>query len=150
MMTEMKIRKMTIDDYDGIYRLWMDTPGLGLNTADDSRDGIRKYLLRNPSTCFVAEKDAAIIGDIMCGHDGRRGYIYHTAVKESERNKGTGRLLLQHAMNALKDEGINKVALVVFEKNEIGNSFWKKQGFSVRKDLVYRNKNINDLKKINI
>lgn len=84
----MKIRKMTIDDYDGIYRLWTDTPGLGLNAADDSRDGIQKYLLRNPNTCFVAEKNAAVIGVIMSGHDGRRGYIYHTAVKVSERNKG--------------------------------------------------------------
>lgn len=145
----MQIRKMTPDDYDSLYQLWMDTPGLGLNTADDSNDGIQKYLLRNPNTCFVAKKEAALIGAIISGHDGRRGYIYHTAVKTSERNKGIGRLLLQHAMDALKDEGINKVALVVFEKNKTGNLFWEKQGFSVREDLIYRNKNINDFKKIN-
>lgn len=144
----MKIRIMTIEDYDGVYQLWINTPGMGLNTTDDSRDGIHKYLLRNPNTCFIAEKDSAIIGVIMCGHDGRRGFIHHTAVEVSERNQGIGNLLVQHAMDALKDEGINKVALVVFEKNELGNSFWEKRGFAIREDLIYRNKNICDLERI--
>lgn len=104
--------------------------------------------MRNPNTCFVAEKEANIIGVIMSGHDGRRGYIHHMAVETSERNQGIGKSLLQYAMKALKNEGINKVALVVFAKNKTGNSFWNKNGFSVREDLIYRNKNINELTRI--
>ncbi|SDN86623.1 GNAT family N-acetyltransferase [Acetanaerobacterium elongatum] len=144
----MNIRRMTIDDYDEIYKLWLRTPGMGLNTVDDSREGIEKYLCRNPNTCFIAEQDGEIIGVIMSGHDGRRGFIHHTAVKTTERGQGVGSALLEQAMNALRDEGINKVALVVFDKNEIGNQFWDKRGFTARDDLIYRNKNINPLTRI--
>jgi len=141
---------MTVDDYTGVYRLWTGTPGMGLNTSDDSREGIDKYLARNPHTCFVAEKEGEIVGVILCGHDGRRGYIHHTAVKASERNQGVGSALVDRALAALKAEGINKAALVVFENNGIGNNFWEKRGFSVREDLVYRDKNINPLIRVNI
>ncbi len=144
----MEIRKMVFEDYKKVYDLWLNTPGMGLNTSDDSFDGISKYLKRNPNTCFVAERDSQIIGAIMSGHDGRRGYIYHIAVKISERENGIGTSLVEHAMKALKDEGINKVALVVFSRNETGNSFWEKRGFSIRQDLIYRNKSINELERI--
>jgi ribosomal protein S18 acetylase RimI-like enzyme len=136
----MKIRTMDISDYEKIYSLWLDTAGMGLNASDDSKDGIAKYLARNPNTCFVAEKEGDIIGVIMSGHDGRRGYIYHTAVKASERHKGVGRALVGSAMLALEREGIHKAALVVFDNNDIGNAFWEKAGFTVRNDLKYRNK----------
>ncbi len=141
----MIIRKMTIEDYNAVYNLWTNTPGMGLNNLDDSREGIEKYLRRNPNTCFVAEMDNAIIGVIICGNDGRRGYIHHTAVAVSERKSGAGTALVDAALKALKSEGINKVALVVFEKNELGNSFWEKRGFKDRDDLVYRDKLINEL-----
>ncbi len=144
----MIIRRMTIDDYDNIYSLWVNTPGMGLNDIDDSRAGIEKYLMRNPDTCFVAEEDNTIIGVIMCGNDGRRGYIHHTAVAVSGRNKGVGTALVDAALDALRKEGITKVALVVFSKNELGNVFWEKRGFSVREDLVYRNKLISKLTRI--
>lgn len=144
----MIIRKMKIDDYDCVYDLWLNTPGMGLNNPDDSRQGIEKYLQRNPETCFVAEKDNMIIGVILCGNDGRRGYIHHTAVSVSERRSGVGTALVDAAMNALKSVGISKVALVVFSKNELGNSFWQKRGFTVREDLVYMNKAIIELTRI--
>jgi len=144
----MTIRKMTIDDYDSVYQLWLNTPGMGLNTTDDSIEGIAKYLERNPNTCFVVEKDNEIIGVIMGGHDGRRGFIHHTAVKVSERGSGVGSKLVDAVMSALKDEGIHKVALVVYGKNEIGNTFWENRGFTTREDLVYRNKNITELEHI--
>ena len=146
--SRMLIRKMTIADYTCVYDLWLNTPGMGLNDLDDSRQGIDKYLRRNPETCFVAEKDNIIIGVILCGNDGRRGYIHHTAVSVVERKNGVGRALVDAAVNALKNEGINKVALVVFSKNELGNSFWEKRGFTVREDLVYRNKSISELTRI--
>lgn len=102
-------------------------------------------LRRNPNTCFVAEENGELVGVIMSGHDGRRGFIYHTMVKNEYRGKGIGKKLVDAALKALEQEGIHKVALVVFEENERGNIFWEKAGFTVREDLVYRNKNLHDL-----
>ena len=144
----MQIRNMLASDYDRVYELWINTPGMGLNDIDDSREGIEKYLRRNPGTCFVAEQDSSIAGVILSGHDGRRGYIHHAAVGVCLRRTGIGEALVNCAMEALKDEGITKVALVVFRENETGNTFWENRGFSVRPDLIYRNKHINELKKI--
>ena len=144
----MKIRKMTIDDYQQVYSLWLSCKGMGLNSLDDSKEGIQKFLKRNPETCFVAEDKAEFFGAIMAGNDGRRGYIYHTAVKPEFQGKGTGTALVNTAMEALAGCGINKVALVVFDRNQTGNAFWEKQGFSARNDLVYRNKNISKMERI--
>ena len=141
----MNIRIMTINDYEQVYALWLATPNMGLNNLDDSKDGIAKYLVRNPNSCFVAEKDGKIVGVILSGHDGRRGYIHHTAVDSGEQRSGIGTALVNAAMEALERENINKVALVVFGKNEKGNAFWEKQGFITRSDLIYRNKAIADL-----
>lgn len=146
----MQIRKMTIDDYEKVYDLWLKTPGMGLNNLDDSKDGIKRYLLRNPGTCFVAIKEDVITGVILSGHDGRRGYIYHIAVTSSERRKGIGTALVERAVDALKSEGINKVALVVFSDNVNGNSFWKRCGFTEREDLIYRNKAVKEIERIDI
>ena len=144
----MIIRTMAIADYEQVYALWLNTPNMGLNNLDDSRPGIEKYLVRNPNTCFVAEKDGWIVGVILSGHDGRRGYIHHTAVAGGEQRRGVGALLVGAATDALKNEGINKIALVVFGKNEKGNAFWEKQGFTARPDLVYRNKAVADITRI--
>ena len=144
-MCDVTIRVMTIDDYDQIYDLWIHTPGMGLTNLDDSRDGIARYLKRNPTTCFAALQGGKIVGVILSGHDGRRGYIHHTAVAVQARRKGIAAGLVSHAMDALKREGIHKVALVAFERNREGNAFWESQGFSARGDLVYRNKNISEL-----
>ena len=145
----MQIRTMGFGDYDPVYALWINTPGMGINDIDDTRAGIEKYLLRNPTTCFVAEGGGGeIIGVILSGHDGRRGYIYHMAVYTPDRNHGIGTALLARAMEALKKEGITKVAMVVFSDNVTGNDFWQHRGFVPRSDLVYRNKDIVPLKKM--
>lgn len=136
----MTIRKMKIEDYDAVYSLWMSCAGMGLNNLDDSKEGVSKFIQRNPETCLVAIIDSFIIGVIMVGNDGRRGYIYHIAVYPEYRKQGIAKLLVDAAMKELSDLGINKVALVVFERNKIGNAFWESQGFTVRNDLVYRNK----------
>jgi len=143
-----KIRPMTSGDYDSVYALWLSCSGMGLNSIDDSREGIAKFLRRNSCTCFAAEEGNAITGVIMAGHDGRRGYIYHTAVHPGFRGKGVGTLLVDAALDALKKEGITKVALVAFEKNIGGNAFWEKQGFTVRDDLVYRNRTLVEMERI--
>lgn len=139
---------MTISDYSNVYNLWLSCKGMGLNNLDDSEEGIKKFLNRNPETCFVAELDNKIIGAILAGNDGRRGYIYHTAVSPKYQKQGIGGQLVDTAVNALKNMGINKTALVVFGKNENGNAFWEKQGFTERNDLIYRNKTINEFERI--
>lgn len=144
----MTIRLMTLADYQAVYALWLATPGMGLNTTDDSREGIEKYLRRNPSTCFVADDGGRIVGVIMAGHDGRRGFIHHTAVLPEYRGQGLGRRLVESALAALEAEGIHKAALVVFDHNQLGNGFWEKLGFTSREDLVYRNRNIHELQRI--
>ena len=143
-----QIRVMTAADYDAVYRLWRETPGMGLNTTDDSREGIEKYLKRNPTTSFVAESGGRIVGAILAGHDGRRGFLYHTAVLPAFREHGIGRQLTDSAMTALEAEGISKAALVVFRKNETGNGFWEHIGFTEREDLVYRNKALRSLTRV--
>lgn len=144
----MNIRKMLINDYDEVYALWMSCAGMGLNNLDDSREGIEKFIKRNPDTCFVAEIGEKIVGVIIVGNDGRRGYIYHTAVNPQYRKQGIARRLVDSAMQELKQCGINKAALVVFDRNENGNGFWEKLGFTVREDLIYRNKSITEMIRI--
>jgi ribosomal protein S18 acetylase RimI-like enzyme len=144
---KINIRKMNIGDYDSIYTLWSESAGMGMRSLDDSREGITKFLNRNSETCFIAESDYKIVGVILCGHDGRRGYIYHTAVSTDYRKQGIGKALVGAAIDALKAEGINKAALVAFKTNETGNAFWEAVGFSERDDLVYRNMSINDKNK---
>ena len=136
---------MTTSDYDGVYELWMKTPGMGINSTDDSREGIEKYIKRNPTTSFVALAYGNIVGAILAGHDGRRGFIQHIAVLPEFRKQGIASALVERAMNALGEEGIHKVALLAFKKNELGNSFWDKMEFKVREDVYYRNKNIHEL-----
>ncbi len=143
----MKIRKMVMEDYEKVYELWMSCAGMGLNNLDDSQQGIEKFLRRNPETCFVAE-EREIIGVILAGNDGRRGYIYHTAVHPDYRKQGIATKLVEHVERAMTALEINKVALVVFERNDTGNSFWEKQGFTVREDLIYRNKALSEIVRI--
>lgn len=119
------IRIMTPDDYDAVHACWMACTGMGLNTIDDSREGIARYLKRNPNTCFVDEQEGTITGAILAGHDGRRGYIYHTAVNPAYRHQGIGTALVNAVLHALANEGIIKVALVVFSRNDAGNAFWE-------------------------
>lgn len=147
-MNKMHIRNMTISDYDKVYNLWQSCAGMGLNNVDDSKEGIEKFLNRNPDTCFVAEKEQELMGAILVGNDGRRGYIYHTAVKPSYQRNGIGTQLVNAALEALKNIGIVKAALVVFDRNEEGNAFWEKQGFTTRGDLVYRNRALKEIIRI--
>ena len=142
------IRVMNTEDYDRVYALWMSCKNMGFNNLDDSRQGIEKYLKRNPSTCFVAEQDDAIVGVILAGHDGRRGFIHHMAVAEDCRRQGIATDLLGQALAALKEEGINKAALLVFNRNEAGNAFWERQGFTARDDVTYRNKELTEMIRI--
>lgn len=138
----MIIRNMLPSDYDALIKLWTSSPDIGVN-PDDSKEYITKFLVRNPNTNFVAIENNEIVGNVMAGHDGYRGYIHHTCVSEEFRGKGIGTALVKAAVDAVKAEGINKVFLVVFKTNEKGNAFWEKQGFKIRDDLYYRDLRIN-------
>ena len=140
----MEIRLLMLEDYDKVYQLWTSIKGMGMRSLDDSVDGIGKFLKRNPTTNFITQVEEKIVGVILCGHDGRRGYIYHTAVNSDYRGNGIGKKLVNAAIEALRKEKINKVALVVFDSNDLGNAFWQSLGFDKRSDLVYRNLSINE------
>ncbi|MBR4824543.1 MAG: GNAT family N-acetyltransferase [Spirochaetaceae bacterium] len=145
------IRLVTIDDYDGIYELWNSTEQSrrALNPVDDSHEGIARYLKRNPTTCFLAlSKDGSgdapqIVGVILTGHDGRRAIIHHLCVHPAFRHEGIARTLVQKAEEALRAEGINKIFGLVFKDNDAANAFWEKQGYTLRTNLNYRNKSLN-------
>ena len=129
------VRSMQIEDYDQVYALWMTIHGFSIRTIDDSREGVERFLKRNPGISVVAEMDGRVVGAILCGHDGRRGCLYHVCVHEAYRMHGIGRAMVVHCMNALQQEGINKVSLIAFTKNDIGNAFWKQIGWTKREDL---------------
>lgn len=135
---------MSIEDYDSVYQLWTNTQGMGMRSVDDSREGIERFLKRNPTTNFIAQEIDKVIGVILCGHDGRRGYIYHTAVNTDYHGRGIGRALVNAVIDALQKQEINKVALVAFATNDLGNKFWQALGFHKREDIIYRNLTINE------
>ena len=137
------IRVMQKKDYGQAFTLWNESKGMGLRNLDDSCEGIEKFLDRNPTTCFVAEVENQVVGTILCGHDGRRAFIYHLVVAMEKRGFGYGGDLVQAVEMAVKAEGIHKIALVVFKENRQGNDFWGRRGYTIRKDLNYRNKSLN-------
>ena len=144
----MQIRTMTIADYEKVYALWMSCKNMGFNDIDDSKEGIARFLERNPNTSFVAIENDELLGIILGGHDGRRGYIYHMSVAENHRKKGIGSALVEKCLESFKNEKISKVALLVFKYNETGNAFWEKQGFILREDINYRNIGLRELVRI--
>lgn len=134
-MTE--VRVMTIEDYSQVFNLWMSIKGFAMKSLDDSFEGVSMFLKRNPSTSVVAVEDGRIVGSILCGHDGRRGCMYHVCVHPDYRRRGIGKEMVVFAMNALKEEKISKVSLIAFTKNDIGNAFWNTIGWTKREDLNY-------------
>lgn len=144
MREDMQVRVMTIEDYPQVYALWMSIHGFAIRTVDDSREGVEKFLKRNPATSVVAVEDGRVIGAILCGHDGRRGCFYHVCVAEDKRQRGIGKQMATFAMHALKAEGINKVSLIAFKSNEVGNRFWRSVGWTYRDDLNYYDFTLNE------
>lgn len=147
---DIKIRNVVIGDYDGIYQLWDSTEHSrrAMNPVDDSREGIERYLKRNPTTCFLAYTNDGngekIVGVILTGHDGRRAIVHHLCVDPDFRRQGVAHMLVQRAEEALHEEGITKVFGLVFTDNDVANEFWEKQGYTLRTNLNYRNKSLNE------
>lgn len=131
------IRPMTMEDFEEVHALWMGIHGFGIRSIDDAREGVERFLRRNPDTSVVAVEDGKIVGSILCGHDGRRGCFYHVCVAERYRKRGIGKAMAIAAMEALRREKISSVTLIAFKDNEVGNSFWKGVGWTFRDDLNY-------------
>ena len=138
------LRTMQIEDYEGVYQLWMTIDGFGIRSIDDSEVGVARFLKRNPTTSVVAEADGKIVGSILCGHDGRRGCFYHVCVQKEYRKHGIGKAMAVFCMKALQEEQINKVSLIAFRSNQGGNQFWKKVGWTFREDLNYYDFTLNE------
>lgn len=141
---DISIRPMTMEDYEEVYALWKTIRGFGIRSIDDSREGVQRFLKRNPTTSIVALDKDRIIGAILCGHDGRRGCFYHVCVHQQYRKHGIGKQMATVAMRALQQEHINKVNLIAFKKNEGGNEFWKHVGWNCREDINYYEFDLNE------
>lgn len=145
-MKKIEYRVLTEDDYDRLYELWISQAMTkrAMNPVDDSRDGITRYIRRNSLTCFGAFEDEKMIGAILSGHDGRRGIIHHLCVQEDHKRQKIASTLVKMAEEGLKKEGIQKIFCIVFSNNDEANSFWEKMDYSLRTNIIYRNKSLND------
>ncbi|MBQ8946266.1 MAG: GNAT family N-acetyltransferase [Lachnospiraceae bacterium] len=140
----MTIRPMTKEDYARVKDLWMSIRGFAIRSIDDSREGVERFIDRNPGLSVVAEEEGEIVGAILCGHDGRRGCLYHVCVREGWRRRGIGKSMVVHCMEALRRERINKVSLIAFTVNDVGNAFWNEIGWMRRMDLNYYDFTLNE------
>ncbi len=140
------IRKMVIDDYEQVYALWQSCSGVSLSRIDDSKEGIARFLDRNAETCLVEEENNEIVATILASYDGRRAYIYHTAVRDDARRKGKGKQLVEAELKIFKKLGVSKAAGMVIIENKNAQSFWKNCGFTIRKDLYYICKELDIMK----
>ena len=140
----MNIREMKIEDYDKVFALWKTIKGFGIRSVDDSKEGIERFLKWNPGLSVVAEENDRIIGAILCGSDGRRGCLYHVCVHKDYRRQGIGKSMVVWCMEKLKELQINKVSLIAFTQNDVGNAFWKEIGWTKREDLNYYDFTLNE------
>ena len=133
-MHHITIRPMTIDDYDAVIALLQKTEGVSIRDAD-SLEATQRYLARNPNLSFVATEKGAVIGCIMAGHDGRRGYLQHLAVATTHRNRGIASHLIENSLAELERLGIYKSHIDVLQSNASAQRYWKAKGWVLRADI---------------
>ncbi|MGA1979800.1 MAG: GNAT family N-acetyltransferase [Sedimentisphaerales bacterium] len=139
----MEIIELTIKNYEEVLSLWQSTEGVGLDKDSDTKERIGIYLQRNPGLSFAAFEKGKVIGAVLCGHDGRRGYLHHLTVAEAHRNKGNGTALVDKVISKLRMLGIRKCNIFVFADNAGGQEFWKRNGWTERTDLKVMSKSIS-------
>ncbi|MGD9308476.1 MAG: GNAT family N-acetyltransferase [Desulfosarcina sp.] len=142
---DLTIEKMRIDDFEEIHRIWSNSNGVTLRAIDDSKEGIEKFLRRNPNNSFICRIKGELIGGILAGHDGRKGFIYHTVVNEKYRDRNIGKKLVEKVIHSLKEKSITKIGVLVNSDNLSGNDFWESLGFEYINDLNYRILPLNKL-----
>jgi ribosomal protein S18 acetylase RimI-like enzyme len=131
---------MAVADIEPALTLWRATEGMGLSEVD-APDALAAYLQRNPGLSVVAEDGGRLVGTALCGHDGRRGFLYHVAVARASRGQGLGQALVQACLDGLAGAGISKCHLFVFATNEGGIAFWNRNGWTRRGDLAVFSRN---------
>lgn len=141
---DIHIRPMTMDDYYEVFDMWQSISGFGIRSVDDSKEGIERFIKRNPGLSVVAVHEGRIIGGILCGHDGRRGCLYHVCVRQEYRMLGIGQEMVLRCKESLKQEGINKINLIAFRSNAVGNKFWQRLSWKFRDDCNYYEANLNE------
>jgi ribosomal protein S18 acetylase RimI-like enzyme len=137
-----KIEELKASDYEKVHSLWESVEGVGLHADCDSKEGITNYLHRNPGMSFVAKKKEAIVGAVLCGHDGRRGYLHHLAVAEDHKGKGIGKALVEKVTGKLQQRGIRRCHIFVFGDNIDGKDFWNQIGWAERHDIAIMSRDI--------
>lgn len=135
------LREFTIDDYEAAYPLWQSVEGIGLSEADEKRN-IAQFLARNPGLSFVAEEDGTLVGALLGGSDGRRGFLHHLAVAHSHRRAGVGGALVERALAALAELGMRKCHIFVLRSNRQGRRFWRKIGWQERTTLLVMSQDV--------
>jgi ribosomal protein S18 acetylase RimI-like enzyme len=129
------VRAFAMEDYDSAYALWNRSEGIGLSQADE-KESIARYLGRNPGQSFVATESGKLVGAVLCGNDGRRGFLHHLAVDPDCRRRGVGRALVKRCLEALASQGMRKCHIFVVAANEEGKRFWRRIGWEERTTLV--------------
>lgn len=150
-MSEFIIRAMQKQDYEAVFALWCEIKGFGIRSIDDSKENIHAFLERNKDLSAVCEltqdlngAQNKIIGSILCGHDGRTGSFYHVCVHQDYRKHGIAHKMSEFCIAALKRDKINKITLIAFKNNAVGNAFWQNYGFVLREDANYYDLSLND------
>src|SRR5438046_3933546 len=128
MSDKIQTREFSINDYDAALELWQRVEGLEIAEGDD-RESIAQFLARNPGLSRVATGGQAIVGVVLCGHDGRRGHIYHLAVDPAYQGRGLGKRLLDECLDGLRRAGVQRVIILVAGDNRRGAEFWKRYGW---------------------
>jgi len=137
-----RFAQLTMDDYDDVVAFWRSQEGVGLNESDGKRQ-IAGYLTRNPGMSFIVREAGKVVGAVLCGHDGRRGYLHHLAVASSHRRKGLGRSLVARCLKSLRRAGIQRCNIFLFADNPQGRSFWQSIGYRPRADLLLMQRSID-------
>jgi ribosomal protein S18 acetylase RimI-like enzyme len=132
---------MSIEDYPGMIALWQSLEGIGLSGADE-QENLAGFIKQNAGACFVLKEDNRVVGTILTGNDGRRGYIYHLAIKPKYQKQGYGRKLVEKALDALKTAGIQKSHIFVISDNQAGIDFWEHIGWTLRDDVLIMSKDL--------
>ncbi len=134
-MEDLTLNVMTAEDYPAVSALWQSIHGFAIRSVDDSREGVERFLRRNPATSVVARVKGETVGAVLCGHDGRTGCFYHVCVREDYRRRGIGKAMVLFCIKALREEKISKISLIAFTSNDAGNAFWKELGWQKRPDV---------------
>lgn len=138
----MEIRELTIENFEEVFSLWESSGGIGLDRMSDTKERIWIYFRRNPGLSFAAFEKGKVIGAVLCGHDGRHGYLYHLSVAEAHRHKGVGTALTEKVISKLRILGVRKCITFVFPNNAEGQNFWAGNGWAERTELKVLTKNI--------